>query len=180
MIRQKTRDGLRTRRKKDRAKINSKMGERRKQIEGARGGVWKKKEKKKKKRKKRRPSLARPREDRRQIESEPVHPHLHRPVAQTVQNKGAHHGVVAVHRVPAPRVVVVLALGGQHVVHAVVQTAERKRRTSLVALRGVVENDVQDDLEGGGVHAYTVIVCTRVCVSTYVTDAHLVSLVYIR
>ena len=56
-----------------------------------------------------------------QVKPEAVHVHLHHPVAQRVQHKLAHDRVVAVQRVAAARVVVVLPLGRQHVIHPVVQ-----------------------------------------------------------
>ena len=43
------------------------------------------------------------------------------PVAQAVHNEAPHHRVVAVNHVAAAAVIVVLTLGGQHVVHTIVK-----------------------------------------------------------
>ena len=66
------------------------------------------------------PGAVRPRQDRCQVEAEPVDVHLLGPVAQAVDDEGPHGGVVAVEGVAAAGVVVVLALRGEHVVDAVV------------------------------------------------------------
>jgi hypothetical protein len=55
----------------------------------------------------------------RQIKAEPVHVHLQHPVAQAVHNELAHDRVVAVERVAATAVVVVLASRGENIVHTV-------------------------------------------------------------
>ena len=83
-----------------------------------------------------------------EVEAEPVDVHLHDPVDETVDDKLAHHGVVAVDRVAAARIVLVGApVLFEHVVDRVVEAPERYGRSELVALGRVVEDDVEDDLD---------------------------------
>eukprot|EP00982_Pelagococcus_subviridis_P002224 17180-Pelagococcus_subviridis.AAC.1 len=75
-----------------------------------------------------------------------------RPVARRARQDGREVEPEAVDvRVPAAGVVVEVPVRGDHVVRPVVQTAERQVQTLLVAFRGVVEHDVQDDLDPGAV-----------------------------
>ncbi len=78
--------------------------------------------------------------------------HLLHPVAETVDDQPADDGMVGVERVAAAGVVgVPRVLPFEHVVGAVAEPAETDRRAALIALRGVVEHDVEDDLEPGPV-----------------------------
>ena len=89
-------------------------------------------------------------EDRRQVEAEAVDVHLGHPVAQAVEDELADDRVVAVQRVAAAgEVVVELGLGREHVIDVVVQPLEADRRAVVVPLAGVVEDDVEDDLDVG-------------------------------
>jgi hypothetical protein len=45
----------------------------------------------------------------------------------------------------------IAAVGAEHVIERIVQTAERVGPAALVAFAGVVENDVEDDLNSGRV-----------------------------
>ena len=88
------------------------------------------------------------REDRREVEPEPVHVHLLHPVAEAVHDHPAHDRVIGVQRVARAGVVgVARAVFLEDVVRRVVEPSEAERRTALVALRGVVVHDVEDDLE---------------------------------
>ncbi len=80
--------------------------------------------------------------------------HLGQPVPQRVHDQPQRHRVPGVQRVARTRGVVVLVRVArvQPVVRRVVQAAEAQRRAALAALGGVVEDDVQDDLEPGLVH----------------------------
>ena len=92
------------------------------------------------------------REDRRQIEPKAVHVHLLDPVAETVDDHAADDGMVGVERVAAAAVVgIARAVLLEDVVRAVVQPAEAQRRPGVVAFRGVVEHDVENDLDAGAV-----------------------------
>ena len=82
-------------------------------------------------------------EDRRQVEPEAVNVVLGRPVAQAVEHEVAHHRMVAVHRVAGAAEVVVIPLGGEHVIGLVIESAERYGRPAFVALGRVVEHHVE-------------------------------------
>ena len=87
-------------------------------------------------------------EDRGEVEAEAVHVHLGHPVAQRRQDLEAHHRVVAVERVAAAGVVEVLpGLRLEQVVGRVVEPAPAEGGAALVALAGVVEDDVEDHLD---------------------------------
>ena len=68
------------------------------------------------------------------------------PVAETVQHHIAHNGIVAVHGVPAAAEVIVIPVGCQQVIGAVVNAAVGDGGAVLISLRRVVENHIQDDL----------------------------------
>src|SRR6185503_17993168 len=89
--------------------------------------------------------------DRGQLQPETVHMELDRTVPQAVPDERAGDRLVAYERVPGAAEVVVVAVPGEQVVGGVVQTAEGERRAAVVALAGVVEDDVQDDLDAGPV-----------------------------
>ena len=90
----------------------------------------------------------------RQVEAEPVDVHLGHPVAQGVHDQLQRVGLAHVEGVPGAGVVHVVAgvVLHQPVVRRVVDALEAQRRTEVVALRGVVVDDVEDDLDAGGVH----------------------------
>ncbi len=89
-----------------------------------------------------------PRQRRRQIEAEAVHPHLGRPVAQRVHDELQH--VRAAHQQRIARaggVHVVARIVRQSVVRGVVQAPEGQRGAQVVALGRVVVDHVQDHLD---------------------------------
>ena len=86
----------------------------------------------------------------REVEPEAVHMHLGHPVAQRVDDQLQHVRVPHVQRVPgAGGVEVVAPAVGKPVVRAVVDPFERQHRAEVIALRGVVVDDVEDDLDPG-------------------------------
>ena len=80
------------------------------------------------------------------VKPEPVHPVLHHPVPQTVQNELTHHRMVAVEGVAHAGEVIILAVGGEHIVDVVVQPLEGEEGALLVAFGGVVDHHVQNNL----------------------------------
>ena len=88
-----------------------------------------------------------------EVEAEPVHVHLAHPVPQRVDDQLQHVRLPHVQRVPgACGVEVVASAVGQQVVRRVVDALEGQHRAELVALRGVVVDHVEDDLDAGLVH----------------------------
>ena len=91
-------------------------------------------------------------QDRRQVEAEAVDVHLLDPVAQAVHDQPPDDRVVGVERVAAAGVVgVPRAAVFEDVVGRVVDAAEAERRPVLIALGGVVEHHVENDLDAGPV-----------------------------
>ena len=86
-----------------------------------------------------------------QVEAEAVDVHLRHPVPETVHQELDAPGMRHVERVAASRVVHVVTaiLCHQPIVGRVVDPAEAERRPELVALGGVVVDDVEDDLDPG-------------------------------
>ncbi len=84
-----------------------------------------------------------------EVEPESVDVHLGHPVPQRVHDQLQRVRVADVQRVPGARVVhvVLRVVVHQPVVRAVVDPAEAQRRTEMVALRRVVVDDVEDDLD---------------------------------
>ena len=90
------------------------------------------------------------RQDRRQVEPEPVDMHLGHPVAQAVLDHAADDRLVGVERVAAAGEVRVSRLVGlQDVVEVVRQAAVTERRTGVAPLGGVIEHDVENHLDAG-------------------------------
>ena len=76
--------------------------------------------------------------------------HLLDPVAEAVHDHAADDGVIGVERVARAAVIgVARAVLLQDVVGAVVQSAKAERRSAMVAFRGVVEDDIENDLDAG-------------------------------
>ena len=94
-----------------------------------------------------------PGQRRREVEAEPVDVALGHPVAQRVHDEPQHVRVDDVERVPGAGEVHVVAgvVGAEPVVHAVVDALEREHRAEVVALGGVVVDDVEDHLDAGAV-----------------------------
>jgi hypothetical protein len=94
-----------------------------------------------------------PRQGRGKVEAEAVDPHLGHPVAQGVHDQLEHRRVAGIERVAGAGVVQVVAglVRLQLVVGSVVDAAEGEGRAEVVALGGVVVDDVEDHLEAGGV-----------------------------
>jgi hypothetical protein len=88
-----------------------------------------------------------------EVEPEAVHVHLGDPVAQAVHDQLQHARAAHVQRVAAAGEVLVVArrLRPQAVVRRVVDSAQRDRRTGVIAFGGVVVDDVEDHFEAGGV-----------------------------
>ena len=91
-------------------------------------------------------------QDRRQIEAEAVDVHLLDPVAEAVDDHPADDRMIGVERVAGAAVVgVARAVVFEDVVGRVVESAEAQRRPAVVAFGGVVEDDVENDLDAGPV-----------------------------
>ncbi len=88
-----------------------------------------------------------------QVEAEPVDVHLLHPVAQRVHHQLQRLRVVEVEAVPGAGEVLEVArrLGGHHVVRQRVEPLEAQRRPEVVALAGVVVDDVEHHLDAGAV-----------------------------
>jgi len=86
-------------------------------------------------------------EDRGQVEAEPVDVVVVHPVAETVEDHLADDRMVAVERVSAAAVVLVVPAAIEHVVDPVLQPLEAQRRPFFVALGRVVEDHVEDHLD---------------------------------
>ena len=86
----------------------------------------------------------------RQIKSETIDVVVVHPVPQTEEDQFADDRVIAVDRVAAAGVVAVVAGVAEHVVDAVLQPLERERGPEVVALGGMVEDDVENHLDAGG------------------------------
>ena len=86
-----------------------------------------------------------------QVEAEPVDVHLGHPVAQRVHDQLQAVRVADVEAVPGAGGVVVEArvVGHEAVVGGVVDALERQHRAQVVALGGVVVDDVEDHLDAG-------------------------------
>ena len=93
------------------------------------------------------------RERRGEVEAEAVDVALDRPVAQRVHDHPQRARVLGVERVARARVVhvVVLVVGHEPVVGLVVDALEGQHRAEVVALGGVVVDDVEDHLDAGAV-----------------------------
>ena len=90
-------------------------------------------------------------QDRGQIEAEAVDVVVVHPVPQAMEDHLADDRVIAVHRVAAAGVVLVGAVVVEHVVDAVLQALEAERRAVLVAFGRVIEHDVENHFDAGGV-----------------------------
>ncbi len=88
------------------------------------------------------------REHRCEVEPKAIHVHRLDPVAETVHDHPPDDRLVGVERVPRARVVGVAgAVVLEDVVGHVVEPAKAQRRPVVVALGGVVEDDVENDLD---------------------------------
>ncbi len=70
-----------------------------------------------------------------------------RPVAQTVHDHLPHDRMVAVQGVPAAAEIIIMPVGGQHVVDIVIEALEGKAGPHLVPLCRMVKDHVQDALD---------------------------------
>ncbi len=88
-----------------------------------------------------------------EVEAEPVDVHLLHPVAQRVHHQLQRLRVVEVEAVPGAGEVLEVArrLGSHHVVGQRVEPLEAERRPEVVALAGVVVDDVEQHLDAGAV-----------------------------
>ena len=89
----------------------------------------------------------------REVEAEAVDVALDHPVAQRVHDQAQDARVLGVERVAGARVVHVVArvVGHEPVVRLVVDALEGQHRAEVVALRGVVVDDVEDHLDARAV-----------------------------
>ena len=99
-------------------------------------------------------ALAGPPQHRGKIEAEAVYVHLLHPIAQRVHDQPDHGRAIEVQTVPTACVVHVVTLGlglwsCEAVVGGVVQATEAEARPHLIALTGVVVDDVEDHHEAG-------------------------------
>ena len=94
------------------------------------------------------------RERRGEVEAEAVDVALGHEVPQRVHDQPQHRRVDGVERVPGAREVLVVPrrVGHRAVVGEVVDAPEGQRRAEVVALGGVVVDDVEDHLDAGAVH----------------------------
>ena len=90
-----------------------------------------------------------------EVEAEAVDVHLLDPVAQRIGDQLQHARVGHVDGVAAARVIDIEAriVRPETIVGRVVDAAERQRRAEVVALRGVIVDHVQEDLDAGVVEA---------------------------
>ncbi len=84
-----------------------------------------------------------------QVEAQAVHVHLGHPVANRVHDQAQHLRVPHVERVAGARVVEIeaWAIGDQPVIGGVVEALQAQRGPLMVALGGMVVDDVEDDLD---------------------------------
>ncbi len=94
-------------------------------------------------------------EDGREIEAESVDPHFRGPVAQAVHHHLQDARIGEIEGIAGSGIVYVVAriVRPQPVVAGIVDALEGKRRPQLVALGGMVVDDVQDHLDAGVVEA---------------------------
>ena len=95
------------------------------------------------------------RQGRCQVEAKAIDMHFEDPIAQAVHDELQHARVAHVQAIARAGVVGVIALVGcaQPIVGSIINAAEGKRRTQLIAFRGVVVDHVQDDLDASGVQS---------------------------
>lgn len=85
-----------------------------------------------------------------QVKAEAIHMHFLDPVAQAVNDKILHHRMVGVDGVAhAGEILIVARVVGQDVIDTVINPLETERGAKLVALDGVVEDHIQNDLQPG-------------------------------
>src|SRR5437899_1747336 len=85
------------------------------------------------------------------IEAKPINMHLGHPIFQGIDDELLHDGVVGIYRIASPsKVPVVLLIHRcKQVVGAVRQPLETDSWTVLIALTGMVEDDIENDLNPG-------------------------------
>ena len=81
------------------------------------------------------------------VKAEAVHVHLPHPELQAIDDELLHNRVIAVERVTAPQIVLVIlpVLLNEMVIDFVGKALEIERGSQVVALVGVVKNYVEDD-----------------------------------
>jgi hypothetical protein len=94
-----------------------------------------------------------PGEGSRKVEAKAVHVHFQNPVAQTIHDQLQHTRMPHVQRVSGSRIVLVIARIARYqaVIRAVVDPFQRKRRAQMIALCGVVVDDVKNYFQSCGV-----------------------------
>ncbi len=74
--------------------------------------------------------------------------HLLHPIAEAVDNHAPHNRMIGVERISgAAEIGVARSVLFQNVVGVVVEAAKAERRPVVVALGGVIEDNIQDDLD---------------------------------
>ena len=89
-----------------------------------------------------------------QVEAEAVDVIVGHPIAQTLHNHVTHIGVVAVQRIATPAEVIVVPIGGEHVIGLVVNATIRDIGSLLVAFGSMVEHHVENHLNAVGVQLF--------------------------
>src|SRR5262249_55223674 len=84
---------------------------------------------------------------------ETIDMHVANPVAQASHDEITDNRVVAIHGVAATGVVQVAAVFVEQVIEFVIEPAEAEGAAAIVALAGVVEDDIEDDLDTGSVQS---------------------------
>ena len=83
-----------------------------------------------------------------QIEPESVNVHVRDPVAETVENHPTHDRLVGIERAPSAGVIRIAgSVAIENVVGLILQAAKAERRAGVIALRGMIEDHVQDHFD---------------------------------
>src|SRR5262249_58752294 len=86
-------------------------------------------------------------QNRGQIEAQAVDVHLRDPETKTGEDLISDNGMIAVDRVAAAGEVEVLAVRAEHVINLIVQPAEGIGAAAVVPLAGMIEDDIENDLD---------------------------------
>ena len=79
--------------------------------------------------------------------------HFCDPVAQAVQNQIANHRVIAIQRIAAAGIVVIPSgFRIDDIINRIIQPLEIVNRAALIALGGVIKNDIQNNFDSGVMH----------------------------
>ena len=84
-----------------------------------------------------------------QIKPESVDMHLDQPVSQAFDDQMLHHRMIAVHRIAASGVIGITAFFVQHIIDAVIQSAECDGRSIAITFAAVIKDDIQNHFDPG-------------------------------